>query len=34
MFNTEMEQRNYSLATGEIELLDQMSSPEQFTAGD
>ncbi len=34
MFKTEMEQRYSLLATGEIELLDQMSSPEQFTAGD
>ncbi len=34
MFKTEMEQRYSPLATGEIELLDQMSSPEQFTAWD
>ncbi len=34
MFKTEMEQRYSSLATGEIELLDQMSSPEPFTTGD
>ena len=33
-FQTELEQKYSPLATGEAALLEQMSTPEEFTPGD